>query len=130
MFSILNTKHTHRHGVDVRLVARERLLAHAIANVPKLMKRRRFLVRLNHNKKDLLLYLCGSVAGAGDEGSRVGGERQRHDVAGVPREGGALLPGLNVPQGTSNKNHKWLVLVTLQIHSKSHPLTRSCRPSW
>jgi hypothetical protein len=71
---------THRDGVDVGLVAGECLLAHSLTDVPQFGR---------------------GVAGARDECAHVRRQGQRHHVAGVAREGGHLLPRLNVPEGTA-----------------------------
>lgn len=67
-------------GVDVRHVARERLPAQAVADVPQLGR---------------------GVARARNEGPHVRAQRQAHDVARVAGECGRLLGGLDVPQRTS-----------------------------
>lgn len=76
---------TYRDRVNIALVSREGLLALAVADVPQ---------------------LGGGVAGARHEGALVGRQRQRHDVARVPRELAALLPRLNIPQGAGINNFK------------------------
>lgn len=68
---------THRHRIDVALVAGERLLALPVPDVPQ---------------------LGGRIAGARHERPAVRRQRQRHHVAGVAHERGGLLAGFNVPQ--------------------------------
>lgn len=78
--------HTHTAGIDVRLVSREGLPAHAVPNVPQLGRR---------------------VAGSRHKGVEVGRQRQTHDVTGVAREHRGLLTRLDVPQCTGAKS-QWL----------------------
>lgn len=70
------TSATHTDGVDVGLVTRERLPAHAVPDVPE---------------------LDGGVAGTRQEGVQVRRQRQTHDVSAVSRERSDLLPRLDVP---------------------------------
>lgn len=82
MLRIPDWDHTHTDGVDVRLVTRERLPAHAVPDVPQFDR---------------------GVAGPRHKGALVGRQRQAHDVAGVAGEHRGLLARLDVPQRTGTK---------------------------
>lgn len=77
--------HTHADGVDVGLVTRERLPAHAVPDVPQFDR---------------------GVAGPRDEGALVGRQGQAHDVAAVAGEHRGLLTRLDVPQRAGAKRER------------------------
>ena len=68
---------TYADGIDIGLVTRKRLAAHAVANVPQFGR---------------------SVASARDESAEVGRQRERHDVARVSSVRSRLRARLYVPQ--------------------------------
>lgn len=72
-------QHTHTDCVDVRLMARERLSAHAVPDVPQ---------------------LNGGVTGSGHKGAEVWRQGQAHNVTAVARKHRGLLACLDVPQCT------------------------------
>lgn len=80
-----STGRTHTDGVDVRLVACERLPAHAVPDVPQFDR---------------------GVAGPRDKSALIGGQGQTHDVAGVAGEHRGLLTCLDVPQCAGDENRK------------------------
>lgn len=91
-----STRHTHTDGVDVGLVTREGLPAHAVPDVPQLDR---------------------GVAGPRDEGALIRGQGQAHDVAGVAREHRGLLTRLDVPQGTEAKREHG----SDRVHARGRP---------
>ena len=73
---------TYTDGVDVGLVAGERLSAHAFPDVPELGR---------------------GVAGARYKQLDVWPQRQAHDITGVAGECGRLLASFDVPESTAKR---------------------------
>lgn len=84
---------TYADGIDIGLVTRKRLAAHAVANVPQFGR---------------------SVASARDKSAEVGRERERHDVARVSSVRSRLRASLYVPQRTSNRNRKIIIIIIIR----------------
>lgn len=101
--------HTHTDGVDVGLVTRERLPAHAVPDVPQFDR---------------------GVAGPRDKGALIGRQGQAHDVAGVAGKHGGLLTRLDVPQCTEAKRERGSEKVHVCGRSGPCRLTRWCLLNW
>lgn len=90
-----DNEHAHTDGVDVRLVAREGLPAHAVPDVPQ---------------------FDWGVAGSRHKCTEVGRQGQAHDITGVARENRGLLTCLDVPQCTGTETQKVRTEICLEKH--------------